>query len=132
MNKVFNYVKKLVIRTRGMFPSQLPVGKTAYYAFADRLFYAYDLPKLPTYYQALAQMIGRSDQKRSTRTLQSLAHEVRKAQANEVAWNINEEFKQAQEREAKAIAKAAMGNADVKGLTLENSGSQEATAGMVQ
>ncbi len=95
-------MKKLLSKLRGFFPTRLPTGKTEFDTFCLKIFDIYDLPDMRSYREAIATMIMHSGPTVSTKSLYYFAKSIRKAQANQVAYNMLMVFKE----EAKAEEEA--------------------------
>lgn len=102
------FVKRILSFVRGFFPSQLPVGLESFHKWADSIFDTYNIPNGSTYRHALASMIMHLGPTTHRKSKWFFVASIRKAQANEVAFDviqtIKEEDQKKREEEAKAHA----------------------------
>lgn len=95
-------MKKLLSKLRGFFPTALPTGKTEFDQFCLKIFDIYNLPDMRSYREAIATMIMHSGPTISTKSLYYFAKSIRKAQANQVAYNMLMIFKEEAKTEEEA------------------------------
>lgn len=86
--------KKTFHKLTGFFPSKLPTGAQAFDGFCDSVFSTYTLPDLPSYRGAIATMILHLGPTTSYKPKFYFAKSVRKAQANQVAYEKLQELKE--------------------------------------
>jgi len=94
-------IKKFLYRLRGYFPSRLPVGASDFHKFADSVFWTYNLPNLPSYRHAIASMIMHLGPQVESAPKRYFARTIKKAMANQVAYEVIQEIKE-QQAQAKA------------------------------
>lgn len=94
--KMKESAKKWVIRLLGRFKWKLPEGVEALKIFQDRIFYAYGLPDHPTYRHAIATMVMHLPPTQDRQTLVFFARSIRKAMANQIAYNEMQKINAAQ------------------------------------
>ncbi len=96
MKSVLTRVKKQASRARGHFPSPLPVGMAEFDSFANSIFDAYNLPNMPSYRHAIATMIMHLPPTQSRVPKKYFAASIKKAQSNEVAYQVIQDSKAAE------------------------------------
>jgi hypothetical protein len=97
--------KKALYKCLGSFPRQLPIGRTDFDKFCEKLFWTYDIPNLDSYCQAVATMIMHLSPTTDRAPLKYFAKSIKKAQANEVAYHVIQEIK-GKDKEKQVEAKA--------------------------
>lgn len=83
-------MSKIWGRFIGLFPHRLPIGKQDLQDFCTSLFAIYDIPDLPSYRNAIATMILHLPATVHKKAPHYFAKSVKKAQANQVAYEIIE------------------------------------------
>jgi hypothetical protein len=77
-------------------PSKLPVGLNALDAFSTETLAVYDIPTLPSYYHAIASMIMHLGPQQVKVKRSFIAASIRKAMANQVAFEQIQKLKEEQ------------------------------------
>jgi hypothetical protein len=101
LKNVLLMVLKVLAKIEGLLPMRNPIGKPQFEQFCTDVFSTYDIPDLPSYRSALAAMVLQD--KRLYRSKHSFALAIRKAQANETAYQVMKEIRE-QEKTAAAPA----------------------------
>lgn len=102
-----------------LFAHPLPTGRQEFNAFCEKIFRIYRLPDMRSYREAIATMIMHLPPTCHRMRLQYFAKSIRKAQANQAAYGMIQEFKaalQAEELKAEEEAKAQATIVEVLGL----------------
>lgn len=94
-------MKKQFHKVLGLFPSKLPTGVAEFDSWSSSIFDTYGLPNLPSYRQAVASMIMHLGPTVDKKAKFFFAKAVRKAQANQIAY---EEIQKLKKAEAEYIA----------------------------
>lgn len=102
-------LKRVLRLLRGVIPQRNPIGRTELELFTTAVLELYNIPNLGSYRSALAAMILQD--KRLYRSKLSFALAIRKAQANETAYQIMQEIRK-QEKETAQLT----GDGNVKSL----------------
>lgn len=89
-------MKQLLNKLKGMFPSKLPTGTADFDSWAVSIFTTYNLPDMPSYRNAIASMIMHLGPTTDKKPLLFFAKAVRKAQANQIAYEEIQKLKQAE------------------------------------
>lgn len=105
-------LKSLLQKLLGFIPVRQPIGRTEFDLFANRVFSVYSLPDLPSYRSALSAMI--LQEKSFTKSIRSYAIAIRKAQANETAYQIMQEIRQQEKVQKPAPALTGANDASVQ------------------
>lgn len=87
----------------GRMPRKLPVTLKDFVAFSDEVFEAFDLPAEPSYRSAIATMVMHLGPTVTHKPPKYFAQSIKKAMANQVAYEVTQIAK----REAEAKAKEA-------------------------
>lgn len=90
--------KKFLIRTRGIFPHALPIGKTDWDKFVSEILIAYDIPDFPSYRQAIATEVMHLPKGTYKKSLNYFAKTIRRYQANQIAYESIDEIKQLEKK----------------------------------
>lgn len=90
-------MKQLIPHLKGLLPSRLPVGVTEFENWSKDIFDTYGLPNLPSYQQALASMIMHLGPTVDRKPKYYFAKAVRKAQANQIAYEQIQKLKKAEQ-----------------------------------
>jgi hypothetical protein len=99
-------IKKLLANLRGYFPSKLPTsGGTEFDQFTTSIFEAYDIPNLPSYQHAIASMILHLGPQTLSKPKRYFELSIKKAMANEIAFQKIQEIKQLDAEHKKNEAK---------------------------
>ena len=94
-------VRKLWRRIRNHFPSKLPTkGSKEFDEWSEDLFRSFDLPDNPSYRHAVASMILHLGPQTTSKAKSYFAISIRKAMANQIAFEKIQEYKKAEEKEA--------------------------------
>lgn len=96
MNKLAAKVLKTLKFVRGFFPKRLPTGLKDFDAFAAMIFDVYNLPALPSYKHAVASMIMHLGPTTAYKAPWFFAISVKKAMANQTAFEIIQQIKEAE------------------------------------
>jgi hypothetical protein len=108
-------LKKTAWRLFGLLPHKLPhTGDTAFRAFCEKIFKIYDIPALESYRQAIATMILHIPPTKMRKPLAFFAVSIRKAQANEIAYQT---IRKIQEEQKKAVASLVSNSDDGKSVS---------------
>lgn len=86
--------KQAFHKCMGLMPRRLPIGRAEFDLFCERLFWTYDIPRLDSYRQAVATMIMHLSPTTDKKAPLYFAKSIKKAQANEVAYHVIQEFKE--------------------------------------
>ena len=107
LRNVFHFLKLKLLWVRGLFPSPLPVGAQAFDAFFATICEVYSLPNLPSYKTAIASQIMHLPATLHKAPMWLFAKSIKKAMANQVAYQIIQDEREAQKKkEADEKAKA--------------------------
>lgn len=87
MNKQLSWI-------RGLFSSRLPLGAEEFDTFCESILSTYDIPPFPSYRRAIASMIMHLGPTTTHVPKMFFAKSIKKAMANEVAFNKIQQFKQ--------------------------------------
>lgn len=110
MHKARERAKKILGRIMGLLPAHLPVGRTDFDRFCDRLFWVYDLPTFDSYRESVATMIMHLAPTLHKVPPSYFARSIQKAMANQVAYSVIQELKKKQkelETKEKEVVKEA-------------------------
>lgn len=80
-------------RILGRFPTALPKGAEEFDEFAQSILSTYNIPDFPSYRRAIASMIMHLGPTMSHAPKSFFAKSIKKAMANEVAFNKIQQFK---------------------------------------
>lgn len=94
----FEGIKKIIKQIRGRFPSALPQTKDGFHAFIDSILDIYDLPDMPSYRHAIASMVLHLDPLAIKKPKYYFAASVKKAMANQIAYDIIQDINSAQKK----------------------------------
>lgn len=94
-------LKKFCSKLKGFVPSKLPISAEEFEVFVSQIFSTYDIPDLPSYRHALASMIMHQGPLTHKVPHQFFYRSIKKAQANEVAFNIIQDIKNADKEKLK-------------------------------
>lgn len=100
-------VKRLLAFLRGFFPSQLPTGITGFDQWASSIFDTYNIPSNSTYRHALASMIMHLGPTTHRKSKWFFVASIRKAQANQIAYEVIEQVKADDRKKAEEAAAQA-------------------------
>jgi hypothetical protein len=92
MKNLLSKIIKFLNQLDGLLPSRNPIGRSEFDSFANSIFLLYDIPNLVTYRSALCAMVLQD--KRLYRSKFSFALAIRKAQANQTAYELMSEIRQ--------------------------------------
>lgn len=108
-------LKRSLLRLMGRFPHRLPhTGDPAFNRFCDKIFRTYGIPDLVSYRQAIATMILHIPPTKIHKPLAFFAVSIRKAQANEIAYQT---IRKIQEEQKKAVASLVSNSDDGKSVS---------------
>lgn len=96
-------MKKLLDQLVGFFPHRLPMGATALEEFCRKIFDTYSVPDMPSYRQAIASMIMHLPQTVYHKAPWFFACSVRKAMANQVAYEMIDQLRQDEKKAQEAL-----------------------------
>jgi len=85
---------------------QLPVGLSEFNAFCETIFTKYSLPDMPSYRNAVATMIMHLPQTEDKAALSFFAKSIRKAMANQVAYEVIQQIREDEKAKEKAQSDA--------------------------
>lgn len=88
MKKIFHKAKSLIHKVRGLFPSQLPTGVDDFNAYILSILDIYSIPHEKSYFSAIATMIMHLPPTCHKKSKFYFAKSIRKAQSNQVAYEI--------------------------------------------
>jgi GR25 family glycosyltransferase involved in LPS biosynthesis len=91
--------KKTLLKIFAFFPQRLPVGAESFNKFCDSIFAIYDIPDLPSYRNAIATMIMHLSPTTDRKATYYFAKSIRKAMANQVAYEIIQKLREDQKAE---------------------------------
>ncbi len=117
-----------IARIKGFVPVQLPTGAKAFDAFCESILSSYDLPRLPSYKHSIATMIMHLGPTVSHKAPYFFAKSVRKAMANQTAYDAMQRIK---EEEKKLKTGEATPETEKMPEPLSNSKVQEASNPLV-
>lgn len=98
--KIKHYAVKVYHYISGFFPHALPRGRNQFEAFCGNIFFAYDLPDFPSYRHSVATMIMHLDPTHHRKAPYFFAKSIKKAMANQVAYEMIQEIKEAEKAAA--------------------------------
>lgn len=120
-------MEQLINYLRGFFPEKLPIGMHEFDIFCEDLFATYCIPENDTYRRAVATMIMHLGPTTHKKAKYFFAKSIKKAQANEVAYQIIQDIND-KEKQVKLAAVTASN----EGQTLDaNSDDKKAAAEVV-
>lgn len=93
---------KLFKKLLGMFPVSLPTGMTQIEVFTKDILYTYDVPDMPSYHHAVATMIMHLPPTKHKASKHYFAKSLKKAQANQTAYEVIQKIKEAEKAEKDA------------------------------
>lgn len=93
MKKITLKLKKIATKLLHFFPHQLPVGVTAFNKLFQSLTATYDFPDASSYKHAVASSIMHLGQTTDSKAPRFFAKTIRKAMANQIAYNVIEEIR---------------------------------------
>lgn len=91
-------MKHLWTRTTGLFPTRLPTGLDEFEKFTTNILTAYKIPDMPGYRQAIATMIMHLSPTTDKKSKLYFAKAVRKAQSNQIAYQVIQKIREEQEK----------------------------------
>lgn len=110
MKRLTEKLKRLVGKALAFFPYKLPVGITEFNRFSDRIFFTYQLPNLPSYKQAIAASIMHLPTHTTRKSPRWFAIGIRKAMANQIAYEVIYEIKEREKKEKESIVSSLTQN----------------------
>lgn len=117
LSRGWGLIKKYASRTRGRFPSRLPIYSYELQPFIESILDTYGLPKKDSYVRAISTMVLHLGPTVAHKSKHWFALAVKKAMANEVAFNLIEEIK---EREKKEAERKRQDTLDVQATAINN------------
>lgn len=106
MKNAIEKVKQFPKRIRGLLPMRLPVGVTQWNSFCVWVLSAYGFPDLPSYRQALAQMIMHLPQHVVFKTPRWFAQQIKNGQVKQTAYQVVEDARRADKAARDAVLKS--------------------------
>lgn len=94
LNTIYAKSRNFLSKTRGFFPEKLPRSLEDFYKFSDSIFKTYNIPPLPSYENAVATMIMHLDPTTDKKSKYFFAKSIRKAQANQVSYEIIQKIRE--------------------------------------
>lgn len=101
--KMTGFLSKTARKAMGVFPKKLPLTTAEFNDYFSLLVDVYGVPCLPSYRQTFATMVMHLDQTKAHKSPSFFAKAIKKAQANQVAYEVIDQI-----RKADAEAKLAM------------------------
>lgn len=105
--KILRYLKKLLKKLIGYYPHKLPSGMTEFDAFVKKVFSIYQVEDGPSYRNAIATMIMHLPPTTDRTPLSFFGKSLKKAQANQTAYEIIQNIKKAEKEKQELEAKKA-------------------------
>lgn len=96
MKKITQFIKRI----RGRFESTLPIGMAEFEDFCLKIFDVYGIPDNPSYRHAIATMVLHLGPTVHRKPMNFFARSIRKAQANQCAWEWTQIIKQKEKEDA--------------------------------
>lgn len=120
MMKIARFLNKTVQQGLGVFPKQLPTTAAQFNDYFSLLVDVYGVPCLPSYRQTFATMIMHLDQTKAHKSPRFFAKAIKKAQANQIAYEVIDELRKADAEAKKAAVQALTGEAAPAQAALEH------------
>lgn len=106
MNKLTGFLTKTARKTIGALPKKLPTTAAQFNDYFSLLVDTYGVPCLPSYRQTFATMIMHLDQTKAHKSPSFFAKAIKKAQANQVAYEVIDEIRRSDAESKKATVTA--------------------------